>query len=397
MACSQRAQARKAGLRESRGCGAPSDAAHRGAIRSAADDRVPICSLFKICVICVICGLFAGCAAQSPPRPPRIERPEAVKDLTAAQVGTVIKLHFTLPDKAIDGQGLTKPLEIDLFRAPAPPGAKAAPALSAPPLAVLEGADLARHTSAGKVEYRDSLDAADFQHWLGEVLAYQVRGLTHGFRGRPLEGAPSNTATVRLLNVPKPPSGLAVEVTASALQLHWSAPSQTVTGQPVSAVRGYRLYRSESGRPASYIAVGESPENSFSDANFEFGHLYAYRVRALITDAGQTAESADSPSVEIVPRDVFPPAPPAGLAGVYTGKEVDLIWNPNTEPDLAGYNIYRSTAGQKPVKLNTELLRSPLYHDTSATPGHRYTYHVTAVDTNGNESASSEEVRVDVL
>ncbi|HEV2426093.1 MAG TPA: hypothetical protein VGZ29_14780 [Terriglobia bacterium] len=341
-------------------------------------------------------GLLVGCAAQSPPRPPRIERPETVKDLTAAQVGQIIDLHFTAPDKATDGQGLTKPLEIDLFRAAAPPGGKAAPAPSAPPLAVLKGSDLARLTSAGKLEYRDSLNRAEFQRLVGGFLTYQLRGLTRGFRGRPIESAPSNTAILRLLNVPEAPSGLAVDVTASALQLHWSAPSRTVTGQPVSAAGRYRIYRSDTGTPGSYTAVGESPDTSFSDASFDFGHLYVYRVRALITEASQSAESADSPAVEIVPRDVFPPAAPAGLSGVYTGKEVDLIWSPNTEADLAGYNIYRNTAGEKPVKLNAELLRSPLYRDTTATAGHRYTYRVTAMDTNDNESVPSEEAVVDV-
>lgn len=374
----------------------PRGASRLGGPRSTYDACLGISSPFRIGVIAAICGLLTGCAAQSPPRPPRVERPEAVRDLAAAQVGSTVELNFTLPDRATDGQGLTKPLEIDIQRVATPPGETPGAGMTVTPLAALQGADLARHTSKSKVEYGDSLDRGEFQHLAGGTLTYQVRGLTRGFRGRRIEGALSNPATVRLLDVPESPADLTIQATASALELRWSAPAQTMTGKTASTVSRYRIYRSETGKPGSYAAVGESPDTSFSDADFEFDHLYAYRVRALITEAGQTAESADSTHVEIVPRDVFPPAAPAGLTGVYTGKEVDLIWSPSTETDLAGYNIYRSSDGGKPVKLNAELLRSPLYHDTTAASGHRYIYQVIAVDMNSNESAPSGEANVDV-
>jgi len=305
-----------------------------------------------------------------------------------------MELRFTVPDKATDGQGLTKPLEVDILRAVTRPGEKSAPAMTSAPLVILKGADLARHT--GKLEYRDSFDGAEFRRLSGYALTYQVRGLTRGFRGRPLDSAPSNAATVQLLDVPQPPSALAIEPTASALQLRWSAPAETVMGKIVSSATQYRIYRSETGKPGPYQSVGESQDTTFSDPDFEFGHLYSYRVRALVTQAGETAESADSASVEIVPRDVFPPAAPAGLTGLYTANGVELIWSPNLESDLAGYDIYRLGPGERSKKLNPELLRSPLYRDTAVVSGLRYTYRVTAVDKNGNESASSAEIAVDV-
>jgi hypothetical protein len=353
-------------------------------------------TLLGICLAGTICGLSLGCASQSPPRPPRVQRPEAVRNLSALQVGTLIEIHFTLPDTATDGQGLTKPLEIDILRAETYPGGKPGPAVIPTPWVTLQGAALAAHTSAGKVEYRDSLDGSEFRRLVGGALTYQVRGLTRGFRGRPIGSALSNAATLQVLDVPEPPSGLAVEATSSALRLRWSAPTQTVSGKALGAVGLYRIDRSETGRAGAYHPVGESHDEAFSDASFEFGHPYAYRVRALVTESGQTAESTDSASVEIVPRDVFPPATPAGLTGLYTAAGVELIWSPNTEPDLAGYNVYRGSAGQQPTKLNADLLRSPLFHDTSVASGGRYTYRVTAVDLNGNESLPSGEISVDV-
>ena len=61
------------------------------------------------------------------------------------------------------------------------------------------------------------------------------------------------------------------------------------------------------------------------------------------------------------------------------------------QSDLTGYNIYRHEANQPAVKINTEPVKTPAYHDTNVAPGKQYFYAVTAVDTPGNESARSEE------
>ena len=76
---------------------------------------------------------------------------------------------------------------------------------------------------------------------------------------------------------------------------------------------------------------------------------------------------------------------------------VVLTWNKNTEPDLAGYNVYRAI-GSAPVKgitpkLNTGMvaISTPTYQDvlTGAAVDGDYWYAVSAVDTAGNESAFS--------
>lgn len=95
----------------------------------------------------------------------------------------------------------------------------------------------------------------------------------------------------------------------------------------------------------------------------------------------------------LVQGDTQPPAAPTGLTAAAGDKTVQLAWNPNTEPDLAGYNVYRSTvSGSEYVKLNGILLTSPAYTDTSVSNGTTYYYVVTAVDTSTNESVSSVQV-----
>jgi fibronectin type 3 domain-containing protein len=76
---------------------------------------------------------------------------------------------------------------------------------------------------------------------------------------------------------------------------------------------------------------------------------------------------------------------------------LELSWAISAETDIAGYNIYRSEqAAVTGNRLNTELLRTPAFRDTSTLPGHRYSYSVTAVDRAGNESPASDAVSAGV-
>ena len=89
------------------------------------------------------------------------------------------------------------------------------------------------------------------------------------------------------------------------------------------------------------------------------------------------------------------PATPTGVTAVGTSASVVLEWSANAEPDLKGYNVYRSgSAGGAYVKLNESgVLTTTAYSDTSAPSGTVSYYRITAVDQAGNESAQSATVR----
>ncbi|MFL6624534.1 MAG: fibronectin type III domain-containing protein [Sulfurifustis sp.] len=77
---------------------------------------------------------------------------------------------------------------------------------------------------------------------------------------------------------------------------------------------------------------------------------------------------------------------PTGLAinGV-TDTSIALIWN--SVGGAAGYNVYRNG-----TKVNGSAVATNTYTDGGLTPGTTYTYQVTAVDANRNESAKSGSV-----
>lgn len=93
-----------------------------------------------------------------------------------------------------------------------------------------------------------------------------------------------------------------------------------------------------------------------------------------------------------VPDDVTAPAAPEGLSALAGDGVVTLDWDDNEEPDLAGYNLYRSAmTGTGYVKLNAALLTASDYTDQDVTNETAYFYVVIAVDTASNESGYSDE------
>ena len=72
--------------------------------------------------------------------------------------------------------------------------------------------------------------------------------------------------------------------------------------------------------------------------------------------------------------------------------QVSLDWNDNSEPDLAGYNVYRGTAADGPyTKVNGPLVAVSAYTDTGLTGGVTYYYVVRAENTGTQESGNSNE------
>jgi fibronectin type 3 domain-containing protein len=72
---------------------------------------------------------------------------------------------------------------------------------------------------------------------------------------------------------------------------------------------------------------------------------------------------------------------------------VSLYWPLNPEPDVVGYNIYRSEVESAPagqwIKLTPQLHKTASFRDERVMVGKQYFYQITAVDSFGNESPRS--------
>jgi fibronectin type 3 domain-containing protein len=91
------------------------------------------------------------------------------------------------------------------------------------------------------------------------------------------------------------------------------------------------------------------------------------------------------------PRDTFSPSAPKQLSSVSDDKGVNLIWEPNAEPDLAGYIVLRGEGADDVMKpLTPEPIHETSYRDTAVQQGRSYIYAVVAID-NATPPNQSEE------
>lgn len=323
-----------------------------------------------------------------------------------------MSLSFTLPNEAMDHRPLSAPLTIEIYRDfEPPPGAGRAPshAPAIPTLRItIPGSMTDRYSDQGSVRYADALTPEDFARHTGTAAVYVVRTLASPRK----PSANSNAAAVSVQPAPGAIDDLKADVTPAAIVLAWTPPKPLMDATPTIA--GYRVYRAEAAATAtpenpllksSLARIGEMPpgSQSFRDSQFNFGATYVYSVRSFAQYPAETLESADSNLTIITPRDTFPPAAPQGLIAALVPVQgnvpahIELSWAISPETDLAGYNVYRTEqAGVPPTRLNTELLLTPAFRDMNVQSGHVYFYTVTAVDSSGNESASSPAVSGDV-
>ena len=350
--------------------------------------------ILQALVLASAVGCLFGCGVQGTPHAPHLERPAKITDLSVVQIGQSLEIHFSLPQQTTEDGRLTKPLEVEILRAVSPPGTGLSKLPEPEVWTRLMREEWLPYAHGNNVSYSAHLTEREFHDWRGQTLVVAVRTLTRGFRHRAIESDPSNFVDVPIYDVSEPLAGVKCVTTEKAVEIQFPPPTRTLDGEPVHDLAGYRIYRSSTGQAVSYALLGETAASPYRDGQFEFGHDYYYQVRAVFGKPGHLAMSDGAPAVKVTPRDVFPPAPPQGLSSIYSAGAVELVWTANPEADLAGYNVYRLD-NQTAQRVNKDLLRAPIFRDTTAAPGKTLIYYVTAVDLSGNQSKASNKEEVE--
>src|SRR5262249_24905965 len=130
----------------------------------------------------------------------------------------------------------------------------------------------------------------------------------------------------------------------------------------------------------------------FLDTTAEFGKTYTYLVQSF-ADLGDHREAQGelSEAATVLYKDTFAPATPANVRATTSAASVELSWDADDEPDLAGYRVYRSVDGGAFVKI-ADVNEIPAYSDRAVELGKTYRYALTAIDKDGNESGRSSAV-----
>ncbi len=335
-------------------------------------------------------ALLTACGSPGEPVPPSLELARPVNDLRAARKGNAVTLTWTMSTRTTDGHNIRHAGPTTICRATNSMKQCDVPVTKlAPP----KTHDTAK--SASSQSYTDALSSASSDAASKVVYAVEVLNIYGRSAGL------SNQVAVPAVPALSAPSDLRAQMNSEGVRLTWTPLSDVPHTAGLRFV--YRIYRRESGANAQIIA-GEVPvdaatQPTFLDSSIEWEKTYVYHaaVVTLITEPKgreQQVEGDDTTEVTIAAHDVFPPAVPDELEAVSSGPGqkpfVDLVWTPDTDADLAGYNVYRTEAGTEPKKLNSDPVNSPAFRDEGVSPGHKYTYSVSAVDARGNESAHSQ-------
>ena len=308
--------------------------------------------------------LTAGCGYTGDALPPLANIPARVNDLGAVQRSNRIMVQFTVPPRTTEGVAIKTPLKLDLrIGVTEPPFSQEVWAAHATPVP-------ASPADNGVARYEIPAAA-----WTGKEVILAVRVLSA--RGKTVGW--SNFVNLPVVAPPERPADVRAEATADGVRLSWRARGDS-----------FRIYR----RTGSdrFAPVANVPQPSWTDSGAEFGKHYVYQVQTMVKLPNNTeAESDVSDEAGITPEDRFPPAVPAGLNAATAPNSIEISWEGNTEPDLAGYRVYRST-GASPFEKLGEMVTIPSYSDRTAEHGKTYRYAVSAIDKSGNESAPSGPV-----
>jgi len=212
---------------------------------------------------------------------------------------------------------------------------------------------------------------------------------------------------------PQDPTPFQAAAAADKVYLSYTTPTDT-------DLQGVRILRRTDQFPVDQndtAAVGPNGQSDYQPLNpsqtyglvdsssIVVGTTYYYRAfsfdRCNNFSAGTTSQATAAPCGDGSPgsKHYGPPSAPASLTSnvcstatltwpASTGSENGNLFNPASENDVVGYNVYRSTSSSGPyTKLNgTYPVTTTSYSDSTTVTGNTYYYVVKAVDCAGNES-----------
>jgi hypothetical protein len=295
----------------------------------------------------ILCLFLSGCGKVGDPQPPFIRIPEAVKDLAVTQSGYNLILTWTNPTHYVDGSAATNLARVQIRNNGAP--------LTA--------------VNAGKA---------------GEAQSYstlaQITGTSRTFSVivETSQGKVSNTsnvASITPVEVPGRVSQAAGYADQRKLILRWNKPQDHPELADV-----YIVTRTDI--PAESATVTDT---SYEDSRYDLARSFTYQVTSARRVAGNLVMGVGPESFIVSSADKTPPAPPAGFDIRQSDTGAFLVWEPNSETDLAGYWVYRSEHADNGFRrINEKLITGNGLYDPSYRSGLYYA--VSAVDESGNES-----------
>ncbi len=339
------------------------------------------------------CFFVLSCGRKGPPVAPEVTTPAGVESLSAVSRGDWVYLSWSKLTKNLSGKSLQDLREYEIYRREVQRVEEKSPAvlIGKVEATLPENAKIV----GGSYVYVD--DEAGSGLGFDRQYAYHLRAVNF----RKQAGPPSREILVTIYPCPLPPSNSTATGGDSTVLLSWEASPSMADGKPLEQPALYNVYRGKA--PGFY---GTDPINpkpltglSYQDGGLANDVSYFYVVRSLKNESPPWHESLDSNEATAIPTHTTPPSRPRNLTLAEGPEGVRLVWDPNPEPDLLGYFVYRSLhpkAGY--IRLNATPLTTITYVDKTSPPHTTFYYAVSAVDSSPrrNESDLSEPVQIEV-
>ena len=306
-----------------------------------------------------------GCGYIGGVQPPLANIPKNPTDLAVVQRGGFIYAHVKLPEMTTELIPIKDDLEIDL-RAGITPDPWS------------EAAWLAKASKVPVTSVKDGVASFEFPtaQWTGKDITVAARAF--GPNGKP--SGWSNIVGLPIVAPLPKVTGVVLTPTAKGMRVTWH-----------DEAKQFRILRQTEGTPG-FTEVGTSTTPEFLDTTAEFGKTYHYMVQSFAGLGNHLeAQGEFSDAATMLYKDTFPPATPTGVRATSSSTTVELSWDANAEPDLAGYRVYRSVDGGAFAKI-ADIGEIPTYSDRDVQSGKTYRYSIAAIDKDGNESEKSAAV-----
>ena len=227
-------------------------------------------------------------------------------------------------------------------------------------------------TDSTKTDYkRGGLTAETTRHY--RVFAINSDSIS--------EASNIDSATTRAVGrAPGPPTDLQADADSNAIDLRWTAPTDTGT----SNITGYKIEASKYDTTSwnTIQSDTESRRTTYEHSGLDPGDTYYYRVSAINGDN----LASDPSNVANATTESERPGPPKELdATAVDSTQIDLSWNPPDDDGgspITGYRIEMSpngNSGWSDLEGNTGS-DDTFYSDTTLSPNTTRHYRVSAIN-----------------
>lgn len=343
--------------------------------------------------IFLLLSINLSCGKRKAPLPP-IEEVSQRVEISGFQRGSQIRLNWIMPARNAADASILNVNRINIYRLAEPLDAS---------LTLSESDFSSKSTLVATLPVKsEDFGLKNFNYFDTLEFAGQTARLRYAIRFVNSAGqiaAFSNFLIIEpTAKVAEAPKSVTAGVAETSVKLKWLAPGSNVDGSKPVNLLGYNIYRSASETEAAKL-LNQTPsaKTEFDDNFFEFDKKYFYFIRSVSVDgSGNPVESTESNIVNVFAKDIFPPAAPTAVTIGAAPNNLSIFFAENSEKDIDGYKIFRSSEKDLPLSgwqnLTLELLKTNTFQDTKVEPGKTYYYYLVAVDKSGNQSRPSEVV-----